>query len=67
MGCYLLSLGAAMKRRTFITLIGATASSLVARAQQPAKMKRIAFVNPSETVVSLVARNHPFYRAFSTR
>jgi putative ABC transport system substrate-binding protein len=36
----------------------------VARAQQPAKMKRIAFVHPSNKVSELSVSGRPYYRAF---
>lgn len=53
-----------MKRRTFIAFIGgAVASPLTARAQQPAKMKRIAIATPTEPVTHLIASYHPFERA----
>jgi putative ABC transport system substrate-binding protein len=54
-----------MKRREFIGLVsGAVASPLVAHAQQPAKMKRLAVAHTSEPTARLVAGTSPHFRAF---
>jgi ABC-type uncharacterized transport system substrate-binding protein len=54
-----------MRRRDFITALGAAATwPLAARAQQPAKMKRIAFVHPSAKVSEISVSGRPIYRAF---
>src|SRR4029077_20001583 len=54
-----------MRRRDFITAVGgATMWPLAARAQQPAKMKRIAYVHPATKVSELSVSGKPQYRAF---
>ena len=55
-----------MRRRHFMTLLGGSAAAwpLVARSQQPAKMKRIAIVASSLRAVDLVASYRPFLREF---
>jgi ABC-type uncharacterized transport system substrate-binding protein len=52
-----------VKRREFVGLIGGTVAwPLAGRAQQTAKMKRIAMVHGSEPVANMVSSQHPVTR-----
>ena len=54
-----------MRRRDFITALGAAATwPLAAQAQQPAKMKRLAFVHPGSKVSEISVSGSRRYRAF---
>ena len=54
-----------MRRRDFITAFGIAATwPVAARAQQPTKMKRIAYVNSSGMVSVISASGRPTYRGF---
>jgi len=53
-----------MKRREFIAGLLAAASSRQARAQQPAKVHRIAVVTLGIPIAEITETSNPFYRAF---
>ena len=60
-------LGGDMLRREFITVLSGAASMvwpIIARSQQPAKMKRIAIVAPATKISYMTANSNVFYRRF---
>jgi putative ABC transport system substrate-binding protein len=63
--CLIPIVGTGMRRREFLGVMGSAASlPLAALAQQPAEMKRLAMVHPSDPVGTFVPSYHRSYRAF---